>query len=74
MLLMLKILDSLIRAYFAETKKCANNTFDCHNNGEKCIDYSKVCDGRNDCGNYEDEHNTKDKSPCPGIYEIACLL
>ncbi|XP_025109713.1 low-density lipoprotein receptor-like isoform X3 [Pomacea canaliculata] len=47
-----------------ETKKCANNTFDCHNNGEKCIDYSKVCDGRDDCGNYEDERNTKDKSPC----------
>ena len=34
---------------------CAENEFDCFKTGQKCLDYSAVCNGLNDCGGWEDE-------------------
>ncbi|XP_064604958.1 very low-density lipoprotein receptor-like isoform X2 [Liolophura sinensis] len=51
------------------TKKCASNEFDCNGEGIFCIPKSRVCDGVNDCGNYEDEmlfdpKGCKEADPC----------
>ena len=41
----------------ATPNPCPENQFDCFSNGKKCIDASKMCNGMNDCGGYEDESN-----------------
>lgn len=38
----------------SNSKKCPDNTFQCPQS-TKCIDFSMLCDGRNDCGYFEDE-------------------
>ena len=53
----------------AHVPGCTNDMFDCHGDGSKCIQYNLVCDGWNDCGNYEDErvdhkHCSSESSPC----------
>jgi len=58
-------------ALAAEAASCPNNTFDCLGTGEKCIPYNLVCDGWNDCGDYQDER-TDTHDPCPG--ELFSLL
>lgn len=70
-----KIFIILLSVFLSvEPLKCKNNTFDCHGDGKQCISYDSVCDKRNDCGNWEDESNAKDGSPCPGEFECYFSL
>jgi hypothetical protein len=40
-------------------RRCNPHTqFDCTGNGEQCIDMKSVCNGKNDCGSFQDEDRT----------------
>ncbi|XP_029644139.1 very low-density lipoprotein receptor isoform X1 [Octopus sinensis] len=45
---------------------CTDRTFDCYGDKKKCIPWNKVCDFRNDCGNWQDENDDfcLEKYPC----------
>ncbi|XP_050403401.1 very low-density lipoprotein receptor isoform X2 [Patella vulgata] len=45
---------------------CKEDEFDCFKDGKKCIALDMVCDGQNDCGQFEDEAKELDcpNKPC----------
>ncbi|GAB1601643.1 very low-density lipoprotein receptor-like isoform X2 [Argonauta hians] len=57
---------------------CTDRMFDCYGDKKKCIPWNKVCDFRNDCGNWNDEHKElcNEKFPCKdmnGGCEQQCI-
>ena len=45
---------------------CNSTEFDCFGDGRRCLDPAALCDGSNDCGDWEDEP----KGKC-GVNECA---
>ena len=51
------------------TVKCPEGSYDCHQDGKKCLPFAVVCNGKNDCGNNEDETDAS----CAGEFTISVL-
>ena len=47
-----------------EIGMCSEDQVQCNGTSQKCISVTWLCDGDNDCGDYEDEQN------CTGRFEI----